>query len=213
VPSASISGPLFRALKDAPVVAILRRPKIDLQFCVEALISSGIRLIEITMDSDQAEPLLRSKKPNKTIFFGAGTITTMDRAKKALFAGAQFFVTPNFNPEVIHFAREHGVPIFAGAMTPTEIFAAYNAGANAIKVFPAGTLGAQYFREIRGPLADIPLVATGGITVANAASFFEAGAIAVGVGSVLIPKDDRIESAQAIAKVAEQLLAASRKER
>jgi 2-dehydro-3-deoxyphosphogluconate aldolase/(4S)-4-hydroxy-2-oxoglutarate aldolase len=210
VPAASISETLLRALKDAPVMAILRRPKINLQFCVETLINSGIRLIEITMDSDQAEPFLRSKKPNKTIFFGAGTITTVDVAKKALFAGAQFFVTPNFNREVIHFAREHGVPIFAGAMTPTEIFAAHDVGADAIKVFPAGTLGAQYFREIRGPLPYIPLIATGGITTANAASFFQAGVIAVGVGSALIPKDDRKESTAAIAEVAQLLLAASR---
>lgn len=209
--AASKSETLLKALNDAPVVAILRRPKIDLQFCIETLISSGIRLIEITMDSNQAESFLRSKKPDKTVFYGAGTVTTVDLAKKALFAGAQFFVTPNFNPDVIHFAREHGVPICTGAMTPTEIFSARSAGADAIKVFPAGTLGAQYFREIRGPLPDIPLIATGGITVANAASFFDAGVMAVGVGSALIPKDNRKESKEAIAQVAEKLLAAARK--
>ena len=202
---------LLTILKNAPVVAILRRPKVDIQRCVKLLIENGIRFIEITMESEDAESLLRSTKQHESgqVSFGAGTVTTLALAKKAMFAGAKFLVTPNFNPEVIRFARDHQLPIFCGAMTPTEIFAAHETGADAVKVFPAGTLGPQYFKELRGPFPDIPLLATGGIGTSNAALFFEAGATAIGVGSALIPKDNRQESFQACAETARELLAAA----
>jgi 2-dehydro-3-deoxyphosphogluconate aldolase / (4S)-4-hydroxy-2-oxoglutarate aldolase len=204
---------LLTALKNAPVVAILRRPKIDLQRCVNVLIENGIRFIEITMESDQAEPFLRSTKQQEKdrVIFGAGTVTTLALAKKAKFAGAKFLVTPNFNPEVIRFALDHELPIFCGAMTPTEIFQAHEAGADAVKVFPAATLGPQYFKELRGPFPDITLVATGGVGISNAALFFEAGANAIGVASALIPKDSQEESMQACAEAARRLLAAAGK--
>src|SRR5271166_4940109 len=117
---------LLTILKNAPVVAILRRPKVDIQRCVKLLIENGIRFIEITMESEDAESFLRSTKQHETghVSFGAGTVTTLALAKKAMFAGAKFLVTPNFNPEVIRFARDHQLPIFCGAMTPTESFAA-----------------------------------------------------------------------------------------
>jgi 2-dehydro-3-deoxyphosphogluconate aldolase / (4S)-4-hydroxy-2-oxoglutarate aldolase len=204
---------MLTALKNAPVVAILRRPKIDLQRCVNVLIENGIRFIEITMESDQAEPFLRSTKQQEKdrVIFGAGTVTTLALAKKAKFAGAKFLVTPNFNPEVIRFALDHELPIFCGAMTPTEIFQAHEAGADAVKVFPAATLGPQYFKELRGPFPDITLVATGGVGISNAALFFEAGANAIGVASALIPKDSQEESMQACAEAARRLLAAAGK--
>ena len=165
------------------------------------------------MESEDAESFLRSTKQHETgqVTFGAGTVTTLALAKKAIFAGAKFLVTPNFNPEVIRFARDHELPIFSGAMTPTEIFAAYETGADAVKVFPAGALGPQYLKELRGPFPDIPLLATGGIGTSNAALFFEAGATAIGVGSALIPKDNQQESFQACAEAARKLLAAGAK--
>jgi 2-dehydro-3-deoxyphosphogluconate aldolase / (4S)-4-hydroxy-2-oxoglutarate aldolase len=206
---------LLTELKSAPVVAILRRPMVNIQRCVNLLIENGLRFIEITMDSEDAESFLRSTKQHEThqATFGAGTVTTLALAKKAIFAGAKFLVTPNFNPEVIRFARDHELPIFCGAMTPTEIFAAHEAGANAIKLFPAGALGPQYLRELRGPLPDIPILATGGIGISNAALFFAAGATAIGVGSSLVPKDNEPESFQACAEVARKLLAAAPKNR
>jgi 2-dehydro-3-deoxyphosphogluconate aldolase/(4S)-4-hydroxy-2-oxoglutarate aldolase len=202
---------LLTILKKAPVVAILRRPKVDIQRCVELLSESGIRFIEITMDSEDAESFLRSTKQhaNDHVTFGAGTVTTLVLAKKAIFAGAKFLVTPNFNPEVIRFARDHELPIFCGAMTPTEIFAAHETGADAIKVFPAGALGPQYMKELRGPFPEIPFLATGGVGISNASLFFEAGATAIGVGSALVPKDNRSESFQACGEMARELLAAA----
>jgi len=200
------------ALKASPVIAILRRPKIDVQICVKLLVDCGIRFIEMTMESDHAEDFLRSTKQleSDNTVFGAGTVTTISLAKKAMFAGARFLVSPNFNPEVVRFAREHDLAICCGALTPTEIFAAHAAGADAIKVFPAATAGHQYFRELRGPFPDIPLIATGGINVSNAASFFDAGADAIGVGSALVPTEDRPDHLLECAESAKRLLALAR---
>jgi 2-dehydro-3-deoxyphosphogluconate aldolase / (4S)-4-hydroxy-2-oxoglutarate aldolase len=199
-------------LKAAPVIAILRRPKVDVQVCVKLLVESGIRFIEMTMESEQAESFLRSTKQteNDKVIFGAGTVTTLSLAKKAMFAGARFLVSPNFNPEVVRFAREHDLPICCGAMTPTEIFAAHAAGANAIKVFPAATVGHQYFKELRGPFPDIALIAIGGINVANASLYFQAGADAIGAASAIIPSENRQELIQECAETARKLLAVSR---
>jgi 2-dehydro-3-deoxyphosphogluconate aldolase / (4S)-4-hydroxy-2-oxoglutarate aldolase len=198
-------------LKATPVIAILRRPKIDVQVCTRLLIESGIRFIEMTMDSEQAEDFLRSTKQMESdkVVFGAGTVTTLALAKKAIFAGARFLVSPNFNPEVIRFAREHNLPICCGAMTPTEIFAAHAAGADALKIFPAVTVGPQYFKELRGPFPDFFLIATGGINVSNAQLFLQAGADAIGVGSALVPAENRPDLIEECAETARKLLAAT----
>jgi 2-dehydro-3-deoxyphosphogluconate aldolase / (4S)-4-hydroxy-2-oxoglutarate aldolase len=200
---------LLGDLRAAPVVAILRRPRVDIEVCARALIESGVRFVEVTIDSPGAVPFLESAaKKFKDCLFGAGTVTTPELAEKAIRAGARFLVTPNFNPEVIRVACSHQIPIFSGAMTPTEIFAAYEAGAEVIKVFPAATLGSAYFRELRGPFPEIPLMATGGITVDNAPDFFAAGATALGVGSSLNLKDETPASVAECQQVAKKLLAA-----
>jgi 2-dehydro-3-deoxyphosphogluconate aldolase/(4S)-4-hydroxy-2-oxoglutarate aldolase len=196
-------------LRAAPLVAILRRPRVDIGVCAGALLGAGVRFIEVTIDSPGALPSLETAaKDFKGALFGAGTVTVPDLAEKAIQAGARFLVTPNFNPEVIKVARSHRIPIFSGAMTPTEIFSAYQAGAEVIKVFPAATLGSAYFKELRGPFPEIPLMATGGINLDNAPDFFAAGATALGVGSSLNLKDDTAASVAACQEVARKLLAA-----
>ncbi|HTD15784.1 MAG TPA: bifunctional 4-hydroxy-2-oxoglutarate aldolase/2-dehydro-3-deoxy-phosphogluconate aldolase [Chthoniobacterales bacterium] len=200
---------LLADLRATPVVAILRRPRVDIEMCAGALIEAGVRFVEVTIDSPAATPFLESAAKNfKAGLFGAGTVTVPELAEKAIRAGAQFLVTPNFNPEVIRVARSHQIPIFSGAMTPTEIFAAYEAGAEVIKVFPAATLGSAYFKELRGPFPEIPLMATGGITVDNAPDFFAAGATALGVGGSLALKDETPASVAACQEAARKLLAA-----
>lgn len=177
---------------EAPVVAIVRRPKVDPIRCIEHLFRTGIRLVEITMDTHGAVDILkslRSRVPSDALL-GAGTVTDVVRAEAALAAGATFLVTPNLNLEVIRIARAHGVPIMPGAMTPTEIWNAAAAGADYVKVFPASTLGAGFFREIRGPFAEIPLMATGGVNLENARDFILSGVDAIGAGGALIPKTD-----------------------
>jgi 2-dehydro-3-deoxyphosphogluconate aldolase / (4S)-4-hydroxy-2-oxoglutarate aldolase len=196
-------------LQAAPLVAILRRPRVDIGVCAGALLGAGVRFIEVTIDSPGALPFLETAaKDFKGALFGAGTVTVPDLAEKAIQAGARFLVTPNFNPEVLTVARSHRIPIFSGAMTPTEIFSAYQAGAEVIKVFPAATLGSTYFKELRGPFPEIPLMATGGINLDNAPDFFAAGATALGVGSSLNLKDETAASVAACREVARKLLAA-----
>jgi 2-dehydro-3-deoxyphosphogluconate aldolase/(4S)-4-hydroxy-2-oxoglutarate aldolase len=190
-------------VNEAPVVAIVRRPKVDPVRCIEHLFKVGIRLVEITMDSAGAVDVLeslRSRVPSDALL-GAGTVTDVARAEAALAAGATFIVTPNLNLDVIRIAREHGVPIMPGAMTPSEIWNAAAAGADYVKVFPASTLGPGFFREIRGPFADIPLMATGGVNLENAHDFIAFGVDAIGMGGALIPKaNDEFERCGEIAQ-------------
>ena len=176
----------------APIVAIVRRPKVDPIRCIEHLFQHGIRLVEVTMDSVNAADVLkhfRSRVPANCLL-GAGTVTSVDLAKTALEAGASFIVTPNLDLEVIGTVRRHGIPVMPGALTPTEISAAAKAGSDFVKVFPASVVGPRYFRELRGPFADIPLMASGGVTLENAAEFIKFGVDVLGLGGGLIPKSN-----------------------
>jgi 2-dehydro-3-deoxyphosphogluconate aldolase/(4S)-4-hydroxy-2-oxoglutarate aldolase len=190
-------------VKEAPVVGIVRRPKVDPVRCIEHLFKVGIRLVEITMDTPGAVDILeslRSRVPSDALL-GAGTVTDVARAEAALAAGATFIVTPNLNLDVIRTARAQGVAIMPGAMTPSEIWNAAAAGADYVKVFPASTLGPGFFREIRGPFAEIPLMATGGVNLDNAHDFIAFGVDALGVGGALIPKaNDEFERCGEIAQ-------------
>jgi 2-dehydro-3-deoxyphosphogluconate aldolase/(4S)-4-hydroxy-2-oxoglutarate aldolase len=119
---------------------------------------------------------------------GAGTVLNLEMAKEAADAGAEYILSPNLNEAVIYFAQERGIDVWPGTMTPTEIVRAYEAGAQAVKVFPMGSLGLNYLKEIRAPLNHIPMIATGGVDLHNIHEFLEAGAIAVGIGGNLIDK-------------------------
>ncbi|MGG1637047.1 2-dehydro-3-deoxyphosphogluconate aldolase [Paenibacillus sp. FSL A5-0031] len=154
----------------------------------QALIDGGIHMMEITMNTGGAAAMIerwRSKFDGKAAV-GAGTVTDVDLAKEAVAAGAQYLISPNLDEEVIAYGREHGLSVWPGVMTPTEIVKAWKAGADAVKIFPMGTLGIGYLQEIRGPLNDIPMIATGGVDLHNIADYFKAGANAVGMGSKLV---------------------------
>jgi 2-dehydro-3-deoxyphosphogluconate aldolase / (4S)-4-hydroxy-2-oxoglutarate aldolase len=152
---------LTSIVAEAPIVAIVRRPKVDPVRCVEHLFKQGIRLVEITMDTSGAVEVLehfRSRVPANCLL-GAGTVTDLDLAEAALGAGASFIVTPNINLDVIRTVHAQGIPVMPGAFTPTEIWTASKAGADFVKVFPASAVGPRYFRELRGPFAQIPFMA------------------------------------------------------
>jgi len=177
---------------EAPIVAIVRRPKVDPVSCIEHLFKNGIRLVEITMDTSGAVEVLdslRARVPGNCLL-GAGTVTDVARAEAALAAGASFIVTPNVNLDVIRTVRAHGIPVMPGALTPTEIWNAAAAGADFVKVFPASAIGPRYFRDLRGPFAEIPFMATGGVNLENAAEFIKSGVDALGLGGGLIPKSN-----------------------
>ena len=117
---------------------------------------------------------------------GAGTVLSIEAAERAVDAGATFLVSPHLDVALVAWATAHGIPAFPGCATPTEVLAAWRAGAAAIKVFPASVLGPAFVRELRGPFPDIPLLPTGGVTVGSAPSFIAAGAVAVGMGGWLL---------------------------
>lgn len=178
---------------DIPVIGILRG--IDPGFFGEvmaAAFANGLQAIEVTINTAGAEKMVERCRaavpPGKVL--GMGTIRNLEEARAAAAAGAMFMVTPNLDAKVIEFAQAHNIPIIAGALTPTEIYAAWRAGADMIKVFPCGSLGGpRYIRELRGPFEHIPLAAVGGVTLDNLAAYFTAGATAVGVSTSLFGRE------------------------
>ena len=120
---------------------------------------------------------------------GAGTVSTVERARLAMAAGAQFLVTPNLDLEVVELAKAHQCPILPGVLTPTEMMAAIKAGVVTLKLFPASQLGPAYVKDVLAPLDDLNLVAVGGVTQDNAAEWLKAGCIGIGMGSSLLDKD------------------------
>lgn len=177
----------------ARVIGILRG--VDRAFfgdIMHASFASGLEAIEITMNTEGAEKIIAANRPKVPAgrLLGMGTIRNRTEAERAVDAGAMFLVTPNLDIAVIEFARSRSIPIVAGALTPTEIYAARTAGADLIKVFPCGSLGGpRYILELRGPFDTIPLAAVGGVALDNVGDYFAAGADAVGIGASLFGKE------------------------
>jgi 2-dehydro-3-deoxyphosphogluconate aldolase / (4S)-4-hydroxy-2-oxoglutarate aldolase len=185
--------PVPAGIIEGGVVAIARRLSEDeVPAVVDALVRGGIRAFELTLNEPE-DAALRAigaaaahvERSGSGMVVGVGTVLTIDAGARAVDAGARFLVSPHLDIELIRWAADRGIPMFPGAATPTEILAAWRAGAAAVKVFPASAVGPQFLREMRGPFPDIPLQPTGGITVENAADYIRAGAIAVGMGSWL----------------------------
>jgi len=177
--------------RERVVVVIRGAQPASLGLLLQAFYEGGLRLFEVTVEAANAISAFanaREQLPQDALI-GVGTVLDAGTAAQAMAAGAQFIVSPILLADVCQVARAHGVPCMAGGMTPTEIHAAYQYGCEAVKVFPASTVGPGFIRELRGPLGFIPLYPTGGITLANAPEFLEAGAIAVGVGSALVKKE------------------------
>lgn len=175
-------------LQTQKVIAVIRAPKLTIGLgMAEAVAKGGIKLIEVTWNSHQPQELisqLRAKLPHCLI--GAGTILNNSQLQEAIACGAQFLFSPHCDPQLINNAISHEIPLIPGALSPTEILQAWQAGATVVKVFPIQTVGgANYLKTIQGPLGHIPLIPTGGVTIDNAQSLLAAGAIAVGLSSNL----------------------------
>jgi 2-dehydro-3-deoxyphosphogluconate aldolase/(4S)-4-hydroxy-2-oxoglutarate aldolase len=158
-----------------------------------ALIDGGVTAFEVTLNSRSALDAIaavRAAVPAGRLLVGAGTVLDRASAEAAVGAGAQFLVMPHTDLELIDWAVGRDLPVFPGAFTPTEILAAWRAGATAVKLFPASAVGPSFVRELRGPLPEIPLIPTGGVTAENAPDFIRAGAVAVGLGSWLTGAGD-----------------------
>lgn len=181
----------LRLLQQHRLIAVIRASEKSLGWqMAQAVAVGGLSLIEITWNSDRAPELisqLRSELPNCMI--GTGTLLNVEQLQQAIEAGAQFLFTPHVNLTLIAAAVKAGVPIVPGALTPTEIVTAWEAGASGVKVFPIQAVGgASYLKALQGPLSHIPLIPTGGVTLENAQELIQAGAIAVGLAGDLFPK-------------------------
>ena len=176
-------------IKQTGLVAILRKlPPDVVEPTVEALIAGGVRAVEITVDSPHAMELIRmlNERFGDDIAVGAGTVLDSATAREAVAAGADFLLSPGLNVEMVKTCQRYGKLAVPGVMTPTEIIAALEAGADLIKLFPVGPLGAGYIKDVLGPLSQAALLPTGGITMDNAKSFVKAGAAALGLGGSLV---------------------------
>jgi 2-dehydro-3-deoxyphosphogluconate aldolase / (4S)-4-hydroxy-2-oxoglutarate aldolase len=178
-------------LQEHRAIAVIRASDMRLaQQMAMAVVTGGMRLIEITWNSDRPGELinqLRADLPDCII--GTGTLFNVAQLQDAIAAGAQFLFSPHVDTAMIAAAVNQNIPIIPGAMTPTEIVTAWTHGASCVKVFPVQAVGGvNYIKSLQGPLGDIPLVPTGGVTVENAPDFIAAGAIAVGLSGELFPQ-------------------------
>lgn len=183
-----------KEVESQKIIAILRgMAPADVDFSIEALKGTALRVVEITMDTPGAVDMVREYSKDKEIIMGMGTITCYEELEKALQAGAKFIVTPILSLEVLQGCREADIPLICGALTPSEIMTAWQGGADLVKVFPASTMGPSYIKGILGPLSRVKLVPTGGINAENGRSYLEAGATALGIGGSLFNQEALVE--------------------
>ncbi len=181
----------LEAILATKVIAVIRMKDPARVFDVtEALKTGGIRALEITMTVPGALDIIQKLAAAKPegVLIGAGTVLDADTAAAAIWSGADFIVSPIADPGLIAACRAHDTFVAPGAFTPTEIVAAWERGADVVKVFPATSLGPQYLRDLKGPFPQLRLMPTGGVTLENARDFVEAGAAAVGVGTALLDR-------------------------
>ncbi|MEZ5944025.1 MAG: bifunctional 4-hydroxy-2-oxoglutarate aldolase/2-dehydro-3-deoxy-phosphogluconate aldolase [Planctomycetaceae bacterium] len=176
---------------DCGLVAIIRAPSGEqLVEVAKALYDSGIDVIEVTFTVPGVLDIISQvrKELGDKILLGAGTVLDPETARSAILAGAEFIVTPVVNAEVIKMCQRYDKLVMCGAMTPTEILTAWEAGADVVKVFPADVMGPSYLKTVHGPLPQVRLLPTGGVNLDTLESFVKAGACAVGLGSSLVEK-------------------------
>jgi len=196
---------IVRQIADGGVVAVIRlQDGSKLRAVVNALARGGITALEVTMTVPRAIELIAEIAPSLPPGFllGAGTVVDPDTARAAVKAGARYIVSPVFRPAVIEASHAAGAAAMPGCFSPTEILAAWDAGADVVKVFPATALGPAYFKDLKGPMPQVRLMPTGGVSLENAAEWIRAGAVAVGVGGALV--DSKLVAAGDFAGITER---------
>lgn len=180
---------VIQTIKENKIVAVIRKAnEVNILPILSALYKGGVRVVEITAETPRVTNLIEKAAIHfqGKIAIGAGTVLDPETARAVIMAGAQFIVSPTLNLETIKLSNRYGIDNIPGALTPTEILTAFENGASMVKVFPAGVLGPDYIKNIQGPLPQIPLMATGGITIDNVKTYLEKGSAAVGIGSNLV---------------------------
>ena len=180
------------SILDIGLVAIVRTdaPESALE-AAKAIYRGGVRAIEVTMTVPGALKVLETLADEfgDKVVLGAGTVLDPETARSCMLAGAEFFVTPSLNTRTIEMCRRYSKAIMPGALTPTEVVTAWEAGADMVKIFPIGNVGGpSYLKALKGPLPQIHMIPTGGVNLSNAADFLEAGASAIAAGSDLVTK-------------------------
>jgi 2-dehydro-3-deoxyphosphogluconate aldolase/(4S)-4-hydroxy-2-oxoglutarate aldolase len=172
------------------MVAIRTESAEDAYHAAMACVEGGIRFIEITFSVPGADGVIGRMSGDERVAIGAGTVLTKDDARKALKAGASYLVSPAFDEEVVTFAKKEGVISIPGACTPTEIYRAYKAGGDIIKLFPFVEIGGLAFlKAIRGPLPFVPYMLCGGATLENISTYLDADAAAILIGAAIVRRD------------------------
>ncbi len=180
---------VLKTLEESGLVPVMRADSVERALALaQAISAGGVKVLEVTMTVPGAmEVIRRLVKDRPEILVGAGTVLDAETARACMLEGAQFIVSPALNLQTIELCRRYSVAVLPGALTPTEVISAWEAGADVVKVFPAGALGgAKYLASLKGPLPQIPMIPTGGVSLATAAEFLRAGAFALGVGSDLV---------------------------
>jgi len=183
-----VADPLRRVLNTG-IVAIIRAPSGELLVDVaEALLAGGIDVMEVTFTIPGAIRVLEqvSERLGDRVLLGAGTVLDTETARAAILAGAEFIVSPSTNIDVIGVCKRYSKLSMPGAFTPTEVIAAWQAGADIVKIFPSDVHGPKYLKALRGPYPQVRMMPTGGVTLDTAADFLKAGACALGVGGSLV---------------------------
>jgi len=178
-------------VKEYGVLAVIRGPSAELTIkMVDALIAGGVKGIEITYSTPQAASVVRNlaDRYGAEILLGMGTLTRPEQAEEAVRAGATFLVSPICQVELVKAMLDTGLAVMTGALTPSEVFQAYTLGSSIVKIFPGSLTGPGYIKALRGPFPYIPMMPTGGVSLENIGEWFAAGAVAVGAGSELCPK-------------------------
>jgi 2-dehydro-3-deoxyphosphogluconate aldolase/(4S)-4-hydroxy-2-oxoglutarate aldolase len=181
----------LKSVTDSGVIAVIRAPSAEILIPIaEALLAGGVVAIEVTMSTPRAIEGIEmlAKKFGDQAVIGVGTVLDAATAQDAISAGAEFVLSPHFDPEIVAATLGRGKISVPGAFTPTEILRAWTAGADVVKVFPSTTLGPGYFRDLLAPLPQLKLTPTGGVDAKNAGDWIKAGAFCVGAGSALISK-------------------------
>ena len=171
------------------IVAIIRTKQSEtVPYLIEALYEGGIRIMEVTYNTPNCLNYVAEYHSYKDVLMGVGTVLSHEDIERSHQAGAQFFVSPIFSESLIQESHRHDKPILCGAYSPTEIYQAYSWGSDLVKVFPANDLGPSFIKGILAPMPMLPLAPTGGINKENVGEWIKAGAVALGVGSGLLPK-------------------------
>jgi len=180
---------LLGRIRESGIIAIMRANSSDqLIAAADATLEGGVNAIEVTMTTPGALEVIRQARERygQEVIFGVGSVVDAETARAAILAGAQFVVGPTLDLNVISLCRRYSVPVIPGALTPTEILTAWEAGADLVKVFPASFFGPAYLKAVKAPLPQVKLVPVGGVDLDNAAEFIRVGAEILGVGSSLI---------------------------